>query len=464
VAVASIVTAQLRADVDDLARQRARPGVKNWFTFCERAAPGGGVAYDDYSSGVVEWALNATPGVWAPVIGREGNGGEAGVDVGLQRMLTTVKRGGAAGLVLHEPGHFVAIRSADLALLAELAEPAGQEPALGDRHRFHIIDSMQRGETAGLTATQVVELVRDRLRNNHDVIVVGRDDEADVATGSAPKHARPNGGSGGEGGGVRPAGAAGGSGDAGASGAAAARSGAAGEAAVGAAGGGGSVVGAAVPLSVEHERSVSAAPSISHLNRVRNRNRYGGRAQAAPPAPLGAARPRAEAGESAMDVADGGEAAQQGGAPAKRRRGGADGDGGVGLEGSTVGAVGLGRGAAEAAAEGSTDTAAGSAEEVEMEVADSADTTTTTTTTRRRKRPKRPGKKQGGKLRNAGKFRAQRRDHDDGDGGGRAFRRLLHPSSAGGQRGRLNLPNHCTRLLHRTKNQVGAGILPMGTH
>ena len=39
---------------------------------------------------------------------------------------------------------------------------------------------------------------------------------------------------------------------------------------------------------------------------------------------------------------------------------------------------------------------------------------------------------QGGKLKNAGKFRAQRRDHDDGDGGGRAFIRLLHPSSAGG--------------------------------
>ena len=71
--------------------------------------------------------------------------------------------------------------------------------------------------------------------------------------------------------------------------------------------------------------------------------------------------------------------------------------------------------AVEAAAKGSTDTAAGSAEEVEMEVADPTDTTTTT---RRRKRPKRPGKKKGGKLRNAGKFRAQRRDHDDGDGGG----------------------------------------------
>ena len=63
----------------------------------------------------------------------------------------------------------------------------------------------------------------------------------------------------------------------------------------------------------------------------------------------------------------------------------------------------------------SADAAAGSAEGVEMEVADPTDTTTTTG---RRKRPKRPGKKKGGKLRNAGKFRAQRRDHDDGDGGG----------------------------------------------
>ena len=48
--------------------------------------------------------------------------------------------------------------------------------------------------------------------------------------------------------------------------------------------------------------------------------------------------------------------------------------------------------------------------------ADSTDTTTTTT--RRRKKQKRTGKKQGGKLKNAGKYRAQRRDHDDGDGGG----------------------------------------------
>ena len=394
----SMVAAQLRADVDDVARQRARPGVKNWFTFCERAAPGGGVEYDNYSSGVVEWALTATPGVWARVIGREVNGGEAGVDVGLQRMLTAAKRRGAAGLVLHEPGHFIAIRSADLALLAELAEQEGREPAQGDRHRFHIIDSMQRGATAGLTATQVVELVRDRLRNNHDVIVVGRDGEADVATGSAPKRARPNGGGGGEGGGVRPANAAGGGGDVGASGAAAASSGAAGETTVGAAGGGGADVDAAVPLSVEHGRSVSAAPPISHLNRVRDRTRYVGPAQATPPAPLGAVGPRTEAGESAMpslygrateyatqvvgralaalpvslaavwqqadeggsamDVAtEGDEAAQQGGASAEGDGAVQMGTEGVGLEDSTDGTVGLGWGAVEAGAatEESTD-------------------------------------------------------------------------------------------------------------
>ena len=59
--------------------------------------------------------------------------------------------------------HFVAIRSADLALLAELAAREGQEPAMDDRHRFHIIDSMRREETAGLMAAQVIELVRDRL-------------------------------------------------------------------------------------------------------------------------------------------------------------------------------------------------------------------------------------------------------------------------------------------------------------
>ena len=48
--------------------------------------------------------------------GRGCAGGEAGVDAGLQKILASATRSGAAGLVLHEPGHFVAIRSADLAL------------------------------------------------------------------------------------------------------------------------------------------------------------------------------------------------------------------------------------------------------------------------------------------------------------------------------------------------------------
>ena len=75
---------------------------------------------------------------------------------------------------------------------------------------------------------------------------------------------------------------------------------------------------------------------------------------------------------------------------------------------------------AEEGAAGSTDTAAGSAEGVEMEVADSTDTTTTTT--RRRKKQKRTGKKQGGKLKNETGFRSRRRDRDDDyyDSGGGA--------------------------------------------
>ena len=59
-----------------------------------------------------------------------------------------------------------------------------------------------------------------------------------------------------------------------------------------------------------------------------------------------------------MDVADGGEAAQRGGASAEGDGAVQMGTVGVGLEGSTDGAVGLGWGAAEAGAEGSTDTAA----------------------------------------------------------------------------------------------------------
>ena len=118
-----------------------------------------------------------------------------------------------------------------------------------------------------------------------------------------------------------------------------------------------------------------------------------------------------------MDVAtEGDEAAQQGGASAEDDGAVQMGTEGVGLEDSTDGAVGLGWGAAEAAAASSTDTAAGSAEGVEMEVADSTDTTTATT--RRRKRPKRPGKKQGGKLKNRGGFRSRQQDRDDGSGGG----------------------------------------------
>ena len=77
------------------------------------------------------------------------------METGLANVLAAGKRGGAKGLVLHEPGHFVAIRSADLALLADLAE---QEPAQSDRHHFHRIDSMQPGATAGLTAARAIRL------------------------------------------------------------------------------------------------------------------------------------------------------------------------------------------------------------------------------------------------------------------------------------------------------------------
>ena len=65
-------------DANDLVRGRARPGVRNWLAFCERTGADGAVAYDNYSTGTVEWALNATPGVWARVEGRGTSGGEAG--------------------------------------------------------------------------------------------------------------------------------------------------------------------------------------------------------------------------------------------------------------------------------------------------------------------------------------------------------------------------------------------------
>jgi len=106
---------------------------------------------------------------------------------------------------------------------------------------------VRREATAGLTATQVVELVRGRLRNGHDVIVVGRDGEADIAVGGAPKRARPNGAGGGGSGRARSAGAADGGGNARATNTATASAGAAGEATATAAGGGGGDTGAAVP-------------------------------------------------------------------------------------------------------------------------------------------------------------------------------------------------------------------------
>ena len=72
------------------------------------------------------------------------------------------------------------------------------------------------------------------------------------------------------------------------------------------------------------------------------------------------------------------------------------------------GAVGLGWGAAEAAAASSTDTAAGSAEGVEMEVADSTDTTTTTR--RRRKPQKRTRKNHGGKQQHRRNYEGPRQN------------------------------------------------------
>ena len=60
----------------------------------------------------------------------------------------------------------------------------------------------------------------------------------------------------------------------------------------------------------------------------------------------------------------------------------------------------MGRGAAETAAEGSTGTTA-AADDVVVGV-EAAGPAGATATKRRRKRPKRPGKKQGGKLKNRG--------------------------------------------------------------
>ena len=214
---------------------------------------------------------------------------------------------------------------------------------------------MRYEATAGLMADQVVELVRDRLRNGHDVIVVGRDGGAEGATGGAPKRARPNGADGGGSGGVRFAGAAGEGGGASVLGAAAASAGTVGDTAGGTAGGGGVDAGAAVTPTVEYKRSVPATRTASHLARVRARTRFVGSAPAAQPAPLAAVGPPADEGGSPMNVADGGEAARQDGALAEGDGAVQLGAAGLGLGVLAGGAVGLGEGAVGAAEEGSTD-------------------------------------------------------------------------------------------------------------
>ena len=127
-------------------------------------------------------------------------------------------------------------------------------------------------------------VVRDRLRNGHDVIVVGCDGETKVATGGALKRTQPHGAGGGSDGMRSACGADGGGNAPSAASAAAASTGAASERGGGANG-------------RRRRREVDAVVAVPPLREQAAAYAawFVGRVRAALPAPFDAARPWAEA-------------------------------------------------------------------------------------------------------------------------------------------------------------------------
>ena len=151
-------------------------GRVNRGSFWEHArAPGR--TYNDYSSTFIAGLLNEMPGVWAKQVLASGGGKERSA-AGWDKIVAAAAREGAAGFVLHSPGHFTAVRGADL---------VGLDPADPRRHRLHAVDSIcgdARPAVEGRGRQSVERLLRSRLTSGHDVIVVGFAGDSDDAPSS----------------------------------------------------------------------------------------------------------------------------------------------------------------------------------------------------------------------------------------------------------------------------------------
>ena len=148
-------------------------GHVNRGSFWEAAGPLGNT-YCDYSSTFIARLLDETPGVWARQVLAD-VGGKAHGDRGWCKVSEAAAWAGAAGFVLHSPGHYTAIRGADL-VRADSEDP--------QRHHLHTVDSIptnSKPAVAGQSRAGVEQLLREKLRTGHDVIVVGFARDSDDA-------------------------------------------------------------------------------------------------------------------------------------------------------------------------------------------------------------------------------------------------------------------------------------------
>ena len=174
---AAVEAGQARADAADRRSGRYRRGYRNRGTFTEGTDANGAPVYDNYSSGFIEAVLKDGTGTWATCVGVGGGRRGAVVAMAIARVRTAAARGGAAGFVLHKPGHYTAIRGADL---------ARRDPSTAGERHFHAIDSVRKAGVVGKLAAEALAILRTHLTAGHDVIVVGLSVEATPS----PKRAR----------------------------------------------------------------------------------------------------------------------------------------------------------------------------------------------------------------------------------------------------------------------------------
>ena len=161
---AAVTAGQAAADAADKRNGCYRRGYKNWGTFAEGTNAVGAPVYDNYSSGFIEAALNDGTGTWAKCVSMGGGRRAAVIATAMGRVREAAACSGAVGFVLHAPGHYTAIRGADL---------TRRDPSTAGEHHFHAIDSMRKAGVVGKTAAEALAILRTHLEAGHDVIVVG---------------------------------------------------------------------------------------------------------------------------------------------------------------------------------------------------------------------------------------------------------------------------------------------------